>query len=284
MAAPCDKAKDSPANMALRDYYSGWDFERLGTGSVTFTDSGGAWTMTFTEGAYAHIDFTGAMGGTDYDDFATAIAAKITAAARPVTYAVSYSASTMRYSLDVTSGSGSLAVSFSGAAGDIMKHILGFSGNVAATTSAIVSDVRPYYVIRAISLGPSNYSDEYESDDGINEDEADDGSSVSISRTSLPVYLDWEQHLEEINAPAAGTSAGAGVFERTATAGAPWTWQHMIRHIRATEPFALYNEATGDGVVCTMRAEAANAKPVIVTADYSTLWNLVFKTRLLGSL
>ena len=268
--------------MALQDYHAGWDFERLGTAPVQFTDSGGSWTMTFTEGSYSHIDLSGVLGTGEYADFITAIQAAITAAARGVVYTTSFNTSTLAYSFDTSSGT--LAMSFSGTAGTIMRRILGFTGNVAATSSAITSDARPYYVARALVAGQSNYSDEYESSDGIEEKESDDGDAVSISRYTIPTYLDWEQMLEEKSPPATIASDGTGVFENVATTTVPWTWQHFYRHVRATEPFALYDNGSGEGLVCRMRKDTAKFKPVRAMSEYDVLWNLPFNTRLLGSL
>ena len=268
--------------MGMQDYHAGWDFERIGSASVQFTDSGGSWTMTFSTGNYSHIDLSSAMGTGEYTDFITAIQAAITAAARGVTYTTSFNTSTLSYSFDTNSGT--LAMTFSGTAGTIMRHILGFTGNVAATSSAITSNARPYYVCRAIHDGQTNYSDEYESSEGIYEAEADDGSAYSIARSTVPVYADWEQYLEEKAPPAAIATAGTGVFEYVATTTVPWTWQHYYEHVRASEPFALYDNGTGDGLVCRMRKDTATFKPGRSMSEYDGYFNLRFNTRLIGRL
>jgi hypothetical protein len=270
--------------MALCDYYSGFDFERIGTASVQFTDSGGSWTMTFSSGQYMHIN---ASAVSDYNPFVTAVISAITAAVRPVTYAVSFNQTTMQYSFDVTSGSSNLAMTFVGASGTIMRHILGYSGDVGTTAAAIVSDVRPYYAIRSLSQGVSAFSDEYEPDDGVEDEEADDGTPYSISRYAMPVYCDWEQHFEEKTAPATAVSGGvatpgAGVFTHSASAAQPFTWQDMVKHLRGSDAFALYNLTTGAMLVCKLRQESATFHPARAMSEYDVLWNIPFKTRLLG--
>lgn len=268
--------------MGMQDYHAGWDFERIGSASVQFTDSGGSWTMTFSTGSYAHIDLSPVTGTGTYTDFIAAIQAAITAAARGVTYTTSFNTSTLSYSFDTNSGT--LAMTFTGTAGTNMQRILGFTGNVGATSSAITSVARPYYVARAIHDGQSSYTDEYEPSEGIYESEADDGSQYSIARSALPVYADWDQPLEEKSPPGAIATAGTGVFEYVATSTVPWTWQHFSRHVRATEPFALYDSGTGDGLVCKMRKDSAAHKPSRAMSDYDGYFTIKLNTRLLGRL
>lgn len=276
--------------MALRDYYSGWDFERYGTSAMTVTvTSPGAHAdaVTYLAGTYAHINLQSVMGLNSYQSIAASIQTYLNGlgGTRP-TYTVSFSTTTMRYTFSVSAGT--VQLTFSGASGTLMRKILGFSATTSAAAS-VTSDVRPYFAISAASPGPSAYSDEYEISDGIEDSEADDGTPYAIARYSLPTYVDWEQRLEEKTAPATDVSGGvatpgAGVFIYSASTLQPWTWQHMIEHVRGAEPFVLYNTTGPVGIVCKMRKDTAAFKPSRAMSDYDTLWNIPFKTRLLGRL
>lgn len=277
--------------MATQDYYTGFDFLRVGSFSFTAAVTSPAAhsdAVTFSSGTYSHIDFSGLMGAGKYEELADAIQTYLNSlgGTRP-TYTVTFNTALMQYSFSVSAGT--LALTFSGAAGTIAKHTLGISANVGATSSPILSDRRPYYAIRSKLNGQSAFSFPYEPDLGVAEDEADDGTSYSISRTTCPRYLDWEQRMETANAPsttitAGALNSGAGVRITGASTEVPFTWEHMIKHARGAEPFALYDEGSGTGYLCKLRREAATFRPAIVAADYSDLWNMPFKTRLISEI
>lgn len=277
--------------MAQQDYYAGFDFARIGAMSFTVTNSSGGQSdiLGFTSGTYAHVGFT--AGSTAYAALATSIQAALTAltalgGGRP-TYTFTFSQTTMQYSLD--SNTGTLTLTFPASdSGDRAKHILGFSASVGATSSPIVSDRRPYYAIRAACEGPSAYSFYYETGDGIYEEEADDGSTYSITRTTLPKLVEWEQRMEAKAAPAtnivSGAAAGgAGMRIADASTEVPWTWEHFFQHARCVNPFAFHNSTGPTGIVCKFRKDGAAFHPALVVADYSSLWNVPIRARYLGT-
>lgn len=278
--------------MSQKDYYAGWDFERYGTSTLYLNASvggHGADPRIIIDGTYSHIALTSVTGTGTYVALAAALQTYFNGlgGGRP-TYTITFNTTTMQYSFSVSSGT--LALTFVGDDGIRMRHLLGFIADVPATSSPIVSTARPYLAISAVSGGPTNYTDEYEPNVGINEAEADDGTSYSISRTTLPVYMDWDQQMEEKAGPSSAVSGGARtggapMFDYCATVTTmPCSWEYFYRHVRCVEPFAVYDTSTASGIVCKLRAEGANFKPSRTVSDYDVLWNLPFKTRLIGRL
>lgn len=274
--------------MSQQDYYAGFNFSRIGAMQFTLQASTGGNppdTVNYLAGNYAHYGFT---CGTDvYTKLATDIQTYLNGlgGGRP-TYTVTFDEATMRYSFD--SNTGTLALAFPGsAAGTIAKHVLGYSADVAATSSAIVSDRRPYYAIRAAVEAPSAYSFVYEDGSNIYEDRADDGTKFGISARTLPKFLDWEQRMEVKAAPTTAVVSGsavggAGIEIADASTEVPWTWEHFVEHVRVWEPFVFHNSTGPTGVICKMRKDTAFHKPGIVVPDHSNLWNIIFKTDYYG--
>lgn len=278
--------------MSQQDYYAGWDYARIGSGTFTLTASTGAHgadTVTWNTGTYSHIDLSSVTGTSTYVSWATTLQTYLNSlgGGRP-TYTVTFSTTTMRYSFSASSGT--LALAFPAtAAGTRAKHILGFSADVAATSSPIVSDLRPYYAIRAAVEGPSAYTFYKEDGSKIASDIADDGvSQYGITPRTLAKFIEWEQRMESQSAPASQltsgvASSGAGVRTGDASSAVPWTWEHFFQHVRLWEPFAFHNTTGPAGIVCKMRKEASFFSPVMVTSDLSSLWNIPIKALYLGS-
>ncbi|MBK8173193.1 MAG: hypothetical protein IPK60_23060 [Sandaracinaceae bacterium] len=277
--------------MSQKDYYAGWDFERLGQLVFTMTSSTGpnVDVVTWNVGTYSHVSLQNATGSGTYVSFASTLQSFFaTLGGSHPTYTVTFNTTTMQYVF--TASSGTITLTFGATPqGQMARDILGFGTNPAAGAT-VTSTTRPYFAISAVSGGPTNYTDEYEPNVGINEAEADDGTSYSISRTTLPVYMDWDQQMEEKAGPSSAVSGGARtggapMFDYCATvATMPCSWEYFYRHVRCVEPFAVYDTSTASGVVCKLRAEGANFKPSRTVSDYDVLWNLPFKTRLIGRL
>ncbi len=129
-------------------------------------------------------------------------------------------------------------------------------------------------------------SDEYEEEGGVSESVADDGTAFHIAKDGLAIYSDWVQMGETNTAPTTHTDDGTPVFKRSATAEVPWTYQHAFEHARTlgSAPFLVVDSGTAESAVHQMRADGSSLKASRFASADIDLWNVPFKTRLLGRL
>lgn len=127
------------------------DLNALGSAAMTVTCGSGAAVLTLsaaTTSRYYHGDATNnsddgtvpQQNGTDC--LGVILKAALDALALTETFTVTFAPATGYYT--ITPDSGTIALSFSGAAGARMRRILGFSGNYGAAASA-VSNQQPWY-------------------------------------------------------------------------------------------------------------------------------------------
>lgn len=257
--------------------YAGWSFGSIGEATLGWTDNTGSYEVDFSTGTYAHVDLQSFTGTGNYDDFATALKAAMEALSGR-TFTISYSTSSMAYTIDPDAGNITLAASpapAQDAAYANMARILGFNSLPTVAAGSISSQIVPYYVIDTEVDGQSAVSDDYEPDGIAFDGEMDDGTSTGLSRTSAPTYFDWTQAMEP----------KASVFTRSATAAAPWTYQDLWQHARNVEPiyYAPDTAPSPTTAACfKLRADGASWKPQRVTADYDGQWNIPFRCRLVG--
>lgn len=236
-------------------------------------------TATVAAGNYAHITFASI---TTLGTF-TALAAAVQTALQAVSAGFSCSYANRQYTINHSTPNSSFTITWSGNA---LKRALGFSGaSTSTTTSSIVSDVRPYYLIVPQIEARSRMSDVYEGDKNVVEEAvADDGTPYPIAseRTinptdSVPIrYCDWQHTME----------TKAAVLARSASASVPWTWEHFFYHCRGDKPFAVV-ETGFSTTLYALRASGAvfsEATRQRVVADYDNLWNVNLQTRDLGTL
>lgn len=248
---------------------AGWDFTIIGQASISVAESGGGTaTASFSSGKYCHTDIKSVLGGTNYDDFAGALKAALdSSSSTPRTYTVTWNNSTLAYS--ISTNTGTVALTFTGDFGTTMEHILGFSGNVAATSTA-TSDVRPYYVISSALGCASEKSDDYEVE-GFSEDAyVEGGQHFGLSAATFCVLSDFRLLYE----------SKAATFTRSLVSPVLWTYQHFYQHVRNIEPF-LVADGT-DNTVHRLRAESSRFAPTRGTADFDGHWHLDFKTVVVG--
>lgn len=191
------------------------------------------------------------------------------------TWDVSFSSTTLLYTI---SGPGSFQIDPSlDADGERFASAIGIDPAGATSVSDdVVGTMRPYYVMRAVYDGVERGNDQYEPNSIAFESEADDGASYGVARTTSPKYYDFSVQFETKE-----TS-----FKANATAAVPWTWEHMFEHIRTIEPFWMTDSAyTGDvdtTLSLKMRAEGSSQNFRMVAPQLDTLWDIPFKTRVLG--
>lgn len=255
-------------------YGAAWDFTTIGTMTVSFTDAGGTFAVSVASGKYAHDDATSVSAMSTYNAFSGPFQTAVNAAklGGSPSYTVTWSGTNLTYT--ITPASGTTALTFSGAAGTRAKHVLGFTGNVSATASA-VSTCRPYYVIRPNIMGRSNpsglYFDQYAS-----EAVADDGSAFLIARTTPDYHEDWEQLAE----------TEARIYSDYATTAIPWTWQHFFLHCGSGLPFYLVDDSFSPvrQNVYMLTADGARMRPMALSGDpnYRAFLNIALRTHSLG--
>ena len=271
-----------------RDLYSpAWDFATLGMGTISGTNAAViAGTITgnlgFATGVYAHGDVVGSADGVTIGSFRTAMQTQIAG------LTVSFSLSTLKYTL---SAAGAFSVTWTGTAGTAMRDILGFESNLSLFSS-YTSTKRPKYLIVSRLAGQSQVHETYEPGGRIAYAESDNGQAYSTHPVELPTYRDWTQPFETQAGPtdaewnASGSVGGAAV--RTADVGSAtkvtWTWEAMIKHLRATLPFQLVDRSTsvkGEGQLYKLRGEGAHFDPTRITADYDGHWTIPMVCRVL---
>jgi hypothetical protein len=252
---------------------AGWDFARIGSFSIVMTDDGGGpVTITISTGRYSHSDLSAVMGTGEYTDFATALAAAINAnATLENDYSVTWAPATGTYT--IAKASGLFTITGTGMGGPplsgVAMNVLGRE-NIAEDVSSVSSEFRAYYSIAPAHGGKSQVSDDYEPDGLTEGGYTTGGGHFAITAGSGITFHDFSLMLEPKSA----------VYERVATAGTPWTYEHFFKHVRSTEPFSL-SDGT-DYEVFTLRPESARFKPAREVADYDGHWNLTLACYLEG--
>lgn len=247
-------------------YASGVDTADVGTFAVVVGGVASG-TATVTAGTYCHISINSVASGY------TALAAAVQTALQVVSGGFSCSFSTSTYAYTISHAS-SFTLTFSGDAGTNLRRALGFSGNVASTTSA-TSDVRPYYLMVPAIAGRTEFSDVYEPDDLAEEAVSDGGDAFIIAKDTTELWCDWVQQME----------SKAATLSRSAASSAPWTWEHFFKHCRGKEPFLVVDGSASN--VYQLRADGAGFNSRVrsrVVSDFDDLWSLRFFTRDLGTL
>lgn len=280
--------------MAL--YYEwGWDVAQIDDGfSVIVTDSSGAagadrtFTVSFASGTYCHTSLAAVGATSTYTAFAaafeTALEAGSAGGATPRGYTVSWSRTT-GYTVAVNAGT-KLTLDLTGTTAQTqMAQLLGMTGD---RTGALTysSQVRPYYFIVPTIQGLSSVSDEYEPDGIVEESISDDGTAHAIARDTSEVYFDWVQ-MAEPDAPEAGFTFDdpwTAPFERQISSAAPWSYQHAFRHARAGKQPFLVTNGVDEELVHELRADGSSFRPQRGAGTDIAIWNIPFRTRLLGRL
>lgn len=254
---------------------AGWDFDKVGSFSLQFTDSGGSDTITISTGQYCHTDITSVMGNGVYSDFATKLQADLNASGTLAgAYTVTYTGGT---TAAFASGSEGYRIqcdeNFTTAdpSGTLAGQILGLTGAVGSTQDKWC-DVRPYYTVVASGGAKSAVTDDYEPDNVADGGWSLGGSHYTVSAQTAITFHDFDLQYE----------AKAATFKRDAVASVPWTYQHLWEHCRGDEPM-LVADGTDD-TVHYLRPEGAAWKPARAAADWDGAWSIPFVTFMEGRL
>lgn len=261
-------------------YHFGFDAALLGGLSMSFTDDGGAHSLSFDEETFAHIDLSAVTGTGTYVEFATALQAELNSVSS--LYGVAFNASN-GYTIEY--GGAVLSIDLTGTDAQVnMRRVLGFTGDRTGDTT-YTSQVRPWYFIVPAIDGVTKPSDERQPA-GISTGGVSDGAATcQRARDLAEVWSDWDQAGEDMR-DAGGTAFAAGtrVYTRQATAAVPWTYQDAWHHMKAHgDPFAVKHSVTGT-TVHRLRADGRSFKPARVGGVDIDIWNIPFRTREIGRL
>lgn len=203
-----------------------WDFARIGTATIDWTDDSGAHSVSFSTGRYAHVDIAsvtqfGSGGGTvstSSDVWIDALRAAMDAA----------TAQTITASRDTTTGyyaigcSGStFSINFVGGAGTIMRRLLGMTGNRSGLTS-YPSQCLPRYTIRTHVDGRTGYTGPRKQGDVVQQWRTDAGTLGSLGPSYVPRLARWEHHFET-----PGHVWAHLADADTVSGGQQYTWEHL---------------------------------------------------------
>lgn len=236
---------------------SGWNVAKLGTFTLSVTGNLGTSSVSIATGTYCHTDLSPVLGSGNYDDFAGALQAALTASgATTFAFTVTWSSATLTYTIACTNA---FTLTFPNtSAGNRMADVLGFARNTTTGSATSTSSTRrPYYVIDGIMGARSNWTRPYESDDVSSQAESEDGSTFTTARSVAPLYEDWTVPFEE----------RAAVYEAHATSAVPWTWEHFFKHSRGIEPFGIFDD-DGNTVHVLRGGRGASFRPSRVQADW----------------
>lgn len=254
-------------------YYSGFDLEthysnftaQLSDGSTTFNVQPGDFSST----QLSHLTMAGILGS-DWDDFPdrfqAAINAQAAAAGVTLTFSVSFSTSTLRYTV---SADGTFQIGF--LAG---SDLVGMPSSAAPASTSHTGDRTPEHVIEATVPGRSRHTDDFEPGNIATQAIADSaGANVhGISRSTAITYQDWQQQFEPKTA----------CFPRSPSTA--WTYRDMIEHCRTVWPLRVVDDGVDD-LVGWLRSEgAAWSQDVIerASADYDDHWHVSIRMVVAG--
>ncbi len=148
------------------------------------------------------------------------------------------------------------------------------------------SNVGPSFMILPANPGRSNMSDEYEEEGGVSEAVAADGTAYPIAKAGMALYSDWVQMGETSAGTFTAGGDGTPVFKRDATTDVPWSYQHAWEHSRTlgAAPLLVVDSGTSESAVHRFRSDGSSLKPTRFGSQDFDLWNVPFRTRLLGRL
>lgn len=255
--------------------YAGFSASRLGTISISVTDSSAISYTATLSGTYAHVSLTSLVPDGGYAGFAASLEAALESAAATagsaITWTVTYSTSSMAYTISQFGGGTFSVTGMTAPMARILGETISPSPFPITGASYAPADFRPWYVIDPRINAHSRAAPDYEPEGFAWDGEANDGTAYGVSVETMPVYYDWTQMFEP----------QAAVFEANATSAVPWTYQHLIKHARNIEPLYWAGDYS-DSVCFQLRADAARFAPERVSADYDGEFNISFRTRVLG--
>lgn len=216
------------------DLYQPWSHRWGGIATLQWTDPSGMYSVSTSASVAADRDFChlslaavkpderdAAPVDLGFAEFASWLEAKMNAVSARA-FQVQFDPADLIYEISIDSGA--FALSFSGAAGARMRRILGFTGGNSPVANR-ASNMRPWYVNRAVVDGRSNYRPPTVVSGQVRSARADDGQPYSLAPTRLVKSARWEHWFE----PAEAIRRADAVSDTT-IGGASWTWEDALEH------------------------------------------------------
>lgn len=203
-----------------------WDFARIGTATINWTDDAGAHSASFSSGRYAHPDLgvvtTFGPGSASLDVGVTDM--WITALVAAMNAATTETVTGTRnadggYTLSCTGATFSLT--FSGDAGTRMRQLIGMTGNRSSALT-YTSQCTPKYLIIPQHAARTNYTGVLQVSDVVRQWTTDSGAIGALAPTTVPHVARWEHHFES----EARTFLRFADSDSTA-AGHQYTWESL---------------------------------------------------------
>jgi hypothetical protein len=170
-------------------------------------------------------------------------------------YTVAYS--TANFGMDFTGG--------------VSQYFLGFAAASYSGQKTYTGTVYPYYLLVPTLDCISLVSDRYEPNNSSSLAMPDSGvEPFGITRSVNPIYYDWTQQFEP----------RSKIFYNEIVLPNIFPFETLITHCRTIWPFILYTDTKS--LVCYLRPESANFKPIRTHPDFDDYWHIPFKTLLIG--
>lgn len=265
-------------------YYAGFDTIETPMSVVVAGPGSGTATISASSSAHTwgHVEIAQATASDPYYDyFASAVQTALNSVVAGFT--VSFSTTTAKYTISHAS---TFSLTWTGTSGTNLQRALGFTSGKSGSNS-YTSDAIPYYAILPSISARTAYTEVYEANDIVQSAVADGGKPYSVAMEreldaslGIPSFLlcDWTQQME----------AKEATFIQSASATAPWTWQHFFWHVRGTHPFTVFDDAlTPSPARYFLRAEgAAFTRDVVqpLDTDWDAYWSVNLKAYFAGLL
>ncbi|MGE0400845.1 MAG: hypothetical protein AB7T06_29310 [Kofleriaceae bacterium] len=267
---------------------TGFNLARVGSMSFNEVDDGtdsGTPVLVASSGRYAHRDLSSVMGSGLYTSFASAVQSALNAVLTTHGCTVTFSASTLRYTL--TFAGGPTLVDFSSTAGFRLAAALGFtyahadaSGGSSSDpwnfalsgASSYVGNALPWYLFELGRDGVSVYSRAYESRGQTKRVMSSSSNAYSRGPTAREKRVDWTVRFENLETVFADEDAAS-----------EWAYEDLITHARAHEPILLHT-STLDVVAKNMEGDFHDGARKPVWNDFHGKWDLPFLGQYLGAL
>ena len=249
---------------------TGFDFARIGTHTLAGSDDGGAFSVSYTSGTYAHRDCSSVTGASTYTAFATTLKTNLDAqSAGAGTYTVTWA--TTGYTIAYSSGNFSLTFTGSTAATNA-GALLGFSAN--QTGAATYSSTRtPYYYLALSRSSVAKFSRPFERSGQTVRQTSVNGNAYSVRPATRVKEVAFDIRYQAL----------ATVFLAEATAAVPWTYEALLAHVGAWEPARLVTD-DDDIVYKYLEPDFSDEAREPEWNDYHARWRLHVLGQYLGAI
>ena len=262
-----------------QDYFAAWDFARLALGAVSASNAAiiAGNNVGATSGIYWHATSYAVPGVGNVQQFSSLPWGAGTS--------VSFDAVSLRYTVSRAS---TFAMSFVGAQGAFFRRALGFQSASYSGASSYTSDMRPWYVIRAVLPAGANDSGIYEPEGRVYGGETEGGAWYGIAPKRLAQWREWTVRAESYFGPlspawVADPGVAGAPLRHAQTPRIEWHWRAFFEHCRAHMPFCNSDRGNAEpGEVYVLRPDGAHFRPRRMFESYDDAWDIDFRARLLA--